>query len=152
MIRAMAASWAPIGDYHEMTGMGRITLRLIGIFLLLEPAAGCGGNTGDPLPTLYLVKGKVLKNGRPVSGGSIRFHAEKSQEAMIISGDVGDDGRFALTTKSGSRTAAGAPPGKYQVVYSPRITKQEFQPTILKALVTVESRDNVLTIDLDLKK
>jgi len=93
--------------------------------LLLIFCLGCGSNNpADVMPTLYPVTGKVIKNGRHVASGAIRFHTDKSQEAILVTGAVSDDGRFTLATRKGSRTAPGAPAGKYQIVYTPPITKQ----------------------------
>jgi hypothetical protein len=119
--------------------------RVIG-FLCVTFCLGCAD--GKPLPALYPVKGTILKNGQPVQGGSIRFHPESSQEDLIIISAVGDNREFALATKSSKRHASGAPPGKYRVVYTPRISKTSFQPTTLKEPVTIEVKENDLTIEL----
>ena len=75
--------------------------------VLLVPNWGCGVGSGQQLPSLILVKGKVTYKGRPVTKGSIRFEPEGF--GRMARGELQSDGSFVLTTtKDGDGVVAGA--------------------------------------------
>ncbi len=78
---------------------------------------GCG--RGEEVPPVYVVKGRVLKNGQPVRGGQIKFAGVQETAAILVRGTVGEDGSFTLATTRGKTTVSGAPAGTYQVLYQP---------------------------------
>jgi hypothetical protein len=84
--------------------------RAIALLLLLG-AAGCG-------PRLYPVSGKVtLSDGQPLTKGLVIFEGKEGDKLISARGDIQPDGSFRLGTH---RPGDGAPPGKYQVLISPR--------------------------------
>ena len=126
-------------------------------FFVALVAVGCG--KGEDLPKLYPVKGKVVKGGKAVKGGQVLFAPRDTQAALLIKGEVSEDGTFTLTTSKGRTSAAGAPEGKYQVTYDPprQGSGEEktpaksisfTRPLILTQTFKVEPKDNQLTVDL----
>ena len=116
---------------------------------------GCA--KGADLPELYPVKGRVLKNGKPVQGGQVQFAPQDTQAALLVNGAVNEDGTFTLTTHKGRSSAAGAPTGKYQVTYSPPpaavsttdpAKAKNAPPVILTKTQKIEAKENALTLNL----
>jgi hypothetical protein len=68
--------------------------------------AGCGSKL-----TVYPVKGRVTFNGKPVTMGTVAFHAADDR-VPLVRGELQADGSFELTTY---RKGDGAAPGKYQI-------------------------------------
>lgn len=72
----------------------------------LGATVGCGGPKSVP------VQGRVeFSDGQPVRSGRIEFRSHDATSRAM--GEIGTDGRFALTTADG---VAGLPPGDYDVI------------------------------------
>ena len=78
-------------------------------------------NSFDDHPPVYPVKGKVLLNGKPMSGGTIIFEYEGEGsdapkgppgEPFRVTGKINSEGTFNLVAYTGSE---GMPAGKYKV-------------------------------------
>ena len=121
---------------------------------VLLALAGCGPPPGAELPPLHPTTGTLTRNGQPVKGGSLRFHATGGTDAnTLVTAEVGADGTFTAHTVSGVGKAvgraAGAPAGKYQVTYTPLAEAQSVASTVdLPDPVTVEAKANVLQLKL----
>jgi hypothetical protein len=86
-----------------------------GIISLALALAGCHGSTSYDW-TPYQVKGRVLlASGRPLTAGRVTF---VSSDGVLpsASGDIGADGKFALSTRA---PGDGAVPGRYKVRIEP---------------------------------
>lgn len=72
---------------------------------------GCGKSDNV---TVYPVKGTVLFNGKPMTGGgSITFIPTTSQKGKAAGGFIKEDGTFVMTTY---REGDGSMPGTFRVV------------------------------------
>jgi hypothetical protein len=127
-------------------------------FVLAAGLVGCGGG-GRPEPAfadLHPVKGVVKRGGQPVSGGQVRFNPDPDKGEFIINSEIGSDGSYTLgTTRSTGKNAerkAGAPAGKYTVVYLPSAGDQtaggSTDPVTYPKPVTVNAGPNDIAIDL----
>jgi hypothetical protein len=122
----------------------------LGLLLL----AGCGEKQ-PAFPDVHPVRGVVKVGGKPAAGGSVRFDADPAVPGYIISGPVGPDGAFTLTTVRTTDKVAerkpGAPAGAYRVTYMPPAGDQTAgpppEPPVLPKPVTVEAKENDLTLD-----
>lgn len=122
--------------------------------------AGCGGDGQPPFPDVHPVKGVVKKGGKAVTGGGVRFDPDPPKPEFIVTGNVEADGTFTLgtvrTTDKVAERKPGAPAGKYKVTYMPPAGDQtaggaSFDPITAPNPVTVEAKDNDLTVDLGKK-
>ncbi|MFO0954784.1 MAG: hypothetical protein U0835_27210 [Isosphaeraceae bacterium] len=95
------------------SGVKRGFLGVLG--LVAATAAGCSGSSGTVGPT-YAVTGRVvLADGKPLTAGRVTLIAADGLKPPA-SGEIGADGRFALTTKD---PKDGAVPGDYKVRIEP---------------------------------
>ena len=62
-------------------------------------------------PPLYKVSGKATYKGKPLTTGVVGFH-HTDAKSPLVTGQIGEDGVFQLTTK---RPGDGAAPGEYMV-------------------------------------
>jgi hypothetical protein len=116
-------------------------------FLLGAAVLGCRGE--EEMPPLYRVTGKVIHDGRPVQGGSIRFTPVNEQAVIIVNAPVDQEGKFELRTVKGRTRAPGAPEGTYQVSYQPPFQgKTVPEGVTLPETYKVEARENAFTIDV----
>ena len=130
--------------------------RLLGGLLAVALLAWSGGCRRPPeLPRTFAVKGKVVyKDGTPLAGGMVDFRPT-GQAVVSVSGQVGPDGTFTLTTRTDQGATAGAPEGEYSVTVMPRLDGDQtrthgFRPAAVKRKVTVKPDDsNEFTIRLD---
>ena len=130
--------------------------RLLWALLAATVLAGLGGcRKGVDLPRTYPVKGKVVyKDGTPLAGGMVDFRPT-GQAAGSVSGQIGSDGTFTLTTRTDQGAAPGAPEGQYRVTVMPRFEGDQtkthgFRPAAVKKTYTVQADDsNDFTITLD---
>ena len=83
-------------------------LALPALALALLPA--CGGKEAGE--AVYPVEGEVFFQGKPAAGATVFFHPAGQPDARILSGTVGPDGTFRITTL---RKDDGAPAGTYAV-------------------------------------
>lgn len=123
-------------------------------------AAGCGGGTSQPqFPDLVPVKGVVKRGGAPVKGGAVQFVPDPDKPEFLVNSEVGNDGTFALSTvrttdRSGERKA-GAPPGKYKVVFQPPLADQTaggvLEPVNVPGPVEVKAGGGDVTVELPKK-
>ncbi|MBA4190982.1 MAG: hypothetical protein C0467_23600 [Planctomycetaceae bacterium] len=130
------------------------------VLLFALAAAGCSSDPATALPDVHPAKGVVKRGGKPVTGGFVQFQAENTTGAdHLVSGEVGPDGTFVLTTfhaldRKGERKS-GVPAGKYRVTYSAvqgdQTAGRPTPPIQLPQQVTVESGENNLTIELPAK-
>ena len=133
------------------------TLRLA-VVLGLAVALGCTSDkpTGD-LPALHPVKGKVVRGGTPVNGGSVRFHPDPEDLDLVVGGEVQSDGSFELHTQhaQSQKKAKGAPAGTYQVTYYPPAGDQTQgpspEPVSPTQPQTIQAGSNDLTVELGRK-
>jgi hypothetical protein len=102
----------------------------LALLLSLVVAVGCGRREAA-LPPLHPVHGRVVKDGKLVTGGLVQLVPEREQAVVVINGKVGPDGRFTLTTLRNKDRAEGVPDGEYLVVYHPPGTEQSVQPVRL---------------------
>jgi hypothetical protein len=79
--------------------------------------AGCGASS---LPT-YPVTGEVVfPDGSPLSGGVVEFRSLQGTPAVVARGEIGQDGKFSLTT---FKPGDGAIAGEHQVMVSPAMPR-----------------------------
>ncbi len=85
---------------------------LLVCFGWLLTLVGCGPSLG----TLVPVEGKVTMNGIPLPDGAVMFvPLDGDQKGIVISGPIGADGSYTLSTNG----KPGAPLGKYRAVVNP---------------------------------
>jgi hypothetical protein len=78
--------------------------------------AGCSDANGFPSASKFEVKGQVLlRDGRPLESGRVVF-VPQEPPALYANGEIGPDGRFALSTL---KPGDGAAPGRYKVRIEP---------------------------------
>jgi hypothetical protein len=83
------------------------TIRWLCLALLaLAAAVGCAKS-----PPLYKVSGKATYKGKTLTTGVVGFH-HTDAKSPLVTGQIGEDGAFQLTTK---RPGDGAAPGEYMV-------------------------------------
>jgi hypothetical protein len=131
----------------------------LGIPLVMVGLLGCNEGKQPDFPPLHPVKGVVKKDGKAVSGGSVRFTPDPDKPEFLVGGEVGADGSFTLSTlrttgKKGERKD-GAPAGTYKVTFMPLQGDQTaggaIEPIELPKTVTVQAGDNNIVIDLPKK-
>jgi hypothetical protein len=82
------------------------------ILLVAVILAGCGESGAAKAP----VKGKVVANGQPVTGGRLTFApADAANVAVSVVGQIQSDGTFVMST---DREGDGVAIGKHQLTYS----------------------------------
>lgn len=126
------------------------------LLLALLAFAGCDSGTNQPaFAELHPVRGTVMRGGKPVAGGAVQFAAAPEDGSFMINSDVLPDGTFQLstvrTTDTQGERKTGAPAGSYRVTYMPVVVDQtagNVEPITLNKEVTVEAKDNDLTIEL----
>lgn len=138
------------------------TIFLAAVAACAVAAVGCGG-PGREQPAfgdLVPVSGVVTRANKPVSGGVLRFVPDPEKDNFLISSEVGQDGKYSLSTvrltDSKGERKPGLAPGKYRVVYTPPLGNQaaggETDPVELAAPITVAKAENDLKIELSGKK
>jgi hypothetical protein len=120
--------------------------------MALALLAGCddGKPKGD-LPPLHPAKGKVVRGGQPVAGGSVRFQVEPDSPDVLVTAEVTPDGSFELQTVHAlsGKQGKGAPAGTYRVTYQPPLSENQSPPPIeLSQTQTIKEGANELTVDL----
>lgn len=116
--------------------------------------AGCGA----PQPALHPVSGTVARNGTPLAGGGLIFLPESGVwGGRVVNASVNPDGTFSVNTSTsrGGNTEIqpGAPAGRYKVHYHPPGDGQKVGLEVeLPEVITVEPKENVLTLDVPEKK
>ena len=96
----------------------RLVPRWAGGALLLMSLACIGCGSGETLPTLAPVKGKVTLDGAPLTAGHVALHPEKGDPAVkapLSAGTIDGSGNYEIFTGG----KAGAPLTKYKVVVTP---------------------------------
>ena len=121
---------------------------------------GCGKTPEK----LYPVQGTVTVGGKPLNGGSVQFEmidVGVSGKVYTSSGEIGEDGRYELSTFG----KLGAPAGEHRVWVTPNlllmpdklgvgvdrtspIPKKYMLPTTTELSYTVTEEDNVIAIDV----
>src|SRR5687768_9930418 len=85
-----------LGRTNTMASIiSRAVVHLSLTFLIALLAAGCGQTGGAKLAP---VKGKVVANGQPVTGGSLLFAPTDGDIARPATGAINPDGTFVLGT------------------------------------------------------
>lgn len=121
--------------------------------VVLLALTGCNPPTAE-LPALHPTTGTLTRDGKPVNGGALRFHATDGGDTnTIVSAEVSNDGTFSVHTVSGAGKAVsrspGAPTGKYHVTYTPPATDQQgAMPMDISEPVTIEPKVNVFALKL----
>ena len=129
--------------------------RELAVALGLVIALGCtdGKPKGD-LPALHPAKGKVVRDGKTVNGGSVRFHPDPEDLDLVVGGEVKADGSFELQTQhaQSQKKGAGAPAGTYRVTYFPPLGDQTTgpspEPITPQQTQTIQAGNNELTVEL----
>ena len=102
--------------WHTLGVVGCLTFGIV----------GCGGASGPPKAKLYPVSGKVMVNGKPLTGCSIVFSTATPAAGASAgySGELDSDGNFTLSDPEDGRK--GAAVGKYKVTFtvSPEAAKE----------------------------
>jgi hypothetical protein len=109
----------------------------------------CQSSAG--LPKTYPAAGQVqYKNGQPMKGGSVQFTTAEDN-GLRVSGLIGEDGRFSLTTLRDRAKADGAPEGDYRVLVLPPLQDDHkgVPPIPAPGTYKVEAKDNQFQIKLD---
>lgn len=124
--------------------------------LLLLLVAGCGERQ------VYPVRGQIVdRQGNPVTGlkdGSVQF--ENLENKSSAHGVIDDKGEFRLSTNT---PGDGARPGKHRVailpvdrgsdIKAPKVIDPKYESFETSGLTeTVEKKDNVIKIQVDLYK
>jgi hypothetical protein len=133
--------------------MIRAQRELLALMLLFAGLAGCGPSGAATAP----VKGKVLADGQPVTGGTLILSPADGLAAAPADGDVQPDGTFAIA-------GDGAAIGKHTVTYSappdeqadwdgygkePPVKASPFKGLVAKEPeVEIKAGDNDITIEL----
>jgi hypothetical protein len=112
--------------------------------LLLLAASAC--SKPATLPPLNPVHGKVVfEDGRPVSGGSVRFDPLK-EPTVTTTGVIGPDGTFVLKSFKVGVLSTGATAGPHRVVVNfadPTIPAFEYPKSFV-----VKPGDNEFTLTI----
>jgi hypothetical protein len=127
-------------------------------------AMGCGnaGGVGKAVP----VSGKVLLDGKPLTGGQVTFNPDAGNTSKLVPfGQIGADGSYTLSTTSVTETVKGAPPGKYKVTVSTDVPMMGTGDVVKPAAINPKYKNPAQTdlvvevvesktsgYDLDLKK
>jgi hypothetical protein len=128
--------------------------------ILLVALVGCQDSNKPKadLPNLHPAKGKVVRGGQAVSGGSIRLEAEPPTPDIIVSAEVKSDGSFDLQTVHAlsGKSAPGAPPGTYKATFTPAFADQigggaNPIPVTPNQTYTIQAGQNDLTIEVGKK-
>ena len=130
--------------------------RPLALALGLAVVLGCtdGGKPKGDLPALHPAKGRVVRNGQPVNGGSVRFHPDPEDLDLVVGGEVKSDGSFELQTQhaQSQKRGPGAPAGTYQVTYFPPQADQTqgvpAEPVTPNQPQTIQAGSNDLTVEL----
>lgn len=98
-------------------------LRYLVVFWFVGALSGCGGDR----PKLTEAAGRVVHNGKPVTGGSVWFHPLEgsSYRGEKPSGQLQLDGSFVAKTFP---YGGGIPPGSYRVTLSPDLAGRIGKP------------------------
>jgi hypothetical protein len=134
--------------------MAKTRLRLAALAGVLALAAGCDKTK---MPQTYPVTGTVaFADGEPIKGGdrggAVEFQSATDPE-LRISGQIKEDGTFALQTLKDKTKVEGAPEGSYTVTFLP--PKREDgrlllpQPVKLPQTFQVEAKENHFDIKID---
>lgn len=116
--------------------------------------SGCSGSNQPEFADLHPVTGKVQRAGVSLQRGSLRFTPVNDKGEFSVNSEVGDDGRFSLTTvrttDSRGERRPGAPAGEYTVVYAPESLDQtvDVPPITLPQKIIVEAKENTLTLEV----
>jgi hypothetical protein len=116
--------------------------------LLLMGTAGC---SKEPTLETYPVDGRVVvKGGQPPAGWAIRFQP-KDDTSLIVGGEIGEDGKFSLSTVKGKDKFAGAVVGQYRVTIIAPISADQRGggQIILPHTYQVEAKENHFEIEVD---
>ena len=105
-------------------------------------SAGCSEKSAE-FPT-YPVSGEVVRAGKPAPGGTVQF-VHQTEPGVRAVGEIGPDGRFTLSTLSGSEKRSGAVPGEYKAVLVFSASEPPVHP---RAVFKVEPRENTFRIQL----
>jgi len=102
--------------------LSRILPSQLLLLALAVGLTGCGPKQPD-FPELVPVKGVIKKGKDAVSGGDIQFTSESIPSGFVVASPVEADGSYSLVTKRTTdregESRAGAPAGKYKVIYIP---------------------------------
>lgn len=127
----------------------------LAVVLGLAVAFGCTDDKPKgELPALHPVKGKVVRGGAPVNGGSVRFHPDPEDLDLVVGGEVKADGTFELQTQhaQSQKKGPGAPAGTYRVTYFPPLADQTAgpnpEPVTPNQTQIVQAGANELTVEL----
>lgn len=99
-------------------------LRAAAVVLVLLSLAILGCGSGDTLPPLAPVKGKVTLDGAPVTSGHVALHPEKVDPAVkapLSAGVIDGSGNYEIFTGG----KAGAPLNSYKVVVTPAMVPMQ---------------------------
>jgi hypothetical protein len=125
------------------------------IVVALLAFVGCSSTS--PLAKTYPVRGAVLQDGKPITGGSIQF-ISASDPLLRVLGTIKEDGTFTLNTVKDNATSPGAPEGEYQVIVQRPLVKdasggvdfahKRVPPITLPKCYKVEAKENTFKIEM----
>lgn len=135
-------------------------MRTLCWFCFIASVAGAHGcskkSSSANVPQLHSVKGVVNKGGLPVNGGTLFIRPDQDQPNLMISANVGPDGRFEVvsmdTQDRDGKKRPGAPEGTYRITYAPPGQDQTVAPIDVAKAFAVETKGNEWTIELNEKK
>lgn len=126
---------------YRLSGM----LPLLGFAIFLS---GCG--RAEELPATYPVSGQVRwDDGSPMQQGGTVLFQSADQTNLTVSGEIGADGSYSLTTSRADQQQPGAVPGEYRVTIVPTMGPEQTQPPIvLRQKVSVSAAENQIDLRL----
>jgi hypothetical protein len=112
-------------------------------------AAGC---SRVEVPKTYPVTGTVaFRDGERIKGGALQFKSA-SDPSLSISGQIKEDGSFALQTLKDKTKVDGAPEGTYTATFLPPIGEDRrllMPPTDLPETFQVGPRENHFDVKVE---
>jgi len=115
-----------------------LAITLCGVLLIV----GCGKKK-TAVPPLVPVAGVVMKDGMPISGGSLQLAHQREDLPIAVAARIDSDGKFELTTLNTSETNAkpkpGAPAGIYRLTYHPESDDNINRPAEIDQHFTVDA-------------
>jgi len=120
---------------------------IFGLAIFVTAVTGCGSKPPN-LPTTYPVRGIVVAaDGKPLAGGAIYFTSSE-KDRLEATGDIGPDGKFELRTVALGERLTGAIAGPHKVRVVPASKPGDIPPAMDLSDVTIQAKDNDLTIKL----
>ncbi len=137
-----------------MSGDPTIAWRFRGLVFAVVLACLAVMGTGCSRTKAYKlnpVRGRVLLENNPVTGGTIRF-VNPADPNVVATSPIASDGTFSLQSRTmgATRGSDAGPEGTYQVVISmpPPAPNRPFPSITAPESITVKEGDNEITVEL----